>query len=136
MLPKLGSTAAAALYTRMSLYCLELTANSSNVFLLALERVFSFIVKAESSIWGPLKSFSKKYFFVYFWRVYENGDSRQNIKFFVRSQGPQMPLSDLPMKKEIQYGHKILWLNWFVVHLNKYELIPIYVTIILLLLIQ
>ena len=43
----------------MSLYCLELTPNSSNIFLLALERVCSFIVKAESSISGRLKSFSK-----------------------------------------------------------------------------
>ena len=46
--------------------------------------------------------------------------------FFVQSQGPQMPLSDLLMKKEIQCGHKILRLNWFVVHLNKYELILTY----------
>ena len=71
----------------MSLYCLELTANSSNIFLLALEWVFSFIVKAWSSIWGPLKYFSKKYFFVYFWRVDENGDGRRNIKFFCSESG-------------------------------------------------
>ena len=43
----------------MSLYYLKLTANSSNILLLSLERVCVFIISSEGSISGCLKKFWK-----------------------------------------------------------------------------
>ena len=74
-------------------------------------------------------SWCQKVAFLGTWNLFQrnfcfekNGDGRRNVNFFVQSQGPQMPLSD-PMKKQIQYGHKMMWLNWVVVILNQYQLI-------------
>ena len=62
--------------SRISLYYLKLTTNSSNIFLLSLEWVCVFIMTSENSILGHLK-----YFFVYFLHVDENGDDRRNVEF-------------------------------------------------------
>ena len=101
----------------MSLYCLELTPNSSNIFLLALERVCSFIVKAESSISGHLKSLTKNYFFVFFFdastKMATIGEMSNFQNFF---KGPEMELSEVMMKTQTCFRDKRNILELFVVN--------------------
>ena len=111
---------------RISLYYLELTANSFNIFVLCQKRVCFFIVKNESFISGLQKYFSKRRKFDVSPTVAIFVKTKQKKNFEKDFKGPQMQLSDLTMKKQILFGQIWKRLKIIVVDLNHYELILIY----------
>ena len=110
-------------YSRISLYYLELTANSFNIFVLCQKRVCFFIVKNESFISGLQKNFSKRRKFDVSPTVAIFVKTKQKKNFEKDFKGPQMQLSDLTMKKQILFGQIWKRLKIIVVDLNHYELI-------------
>ena len=126
--PELFENTYIGTYTRISLYYLELTANSFNIFVLCQKRVCFFIVKNESFISVSRNIFQNDENLT-FRRPSPFLSKQKQKKIFEKDfKWPQMQLSDLTMKKQILFGQIWKRLKIIVVDLNHYELILIYIS--------